>query len=62
MNQDDTEAAIWLQKDAAFLYQCAREYGSCGDAFLAARVQQNAAYSAKLARERLGIEDAGSAR
>lgn len=56
MNDDDKEAAIWLQKDAAYLYRCADAYRNLGDGWLASQVQENAAHSAKLARQRMGIE------
>lgn len=58
---DDMDAAIWLQKDAAYLYRWAATYRDAGDKWLAREVQANAAYSSKLARERMGIEAAGSA-
>lgn len=54
-------AAIWLQNDAEFLYRCAAAYRSEGNEWMASQVQENAAYSAKLARERMGLEAAGSA-
>ena len=59
MADDDKDAAIWLQNDAAYLYRCADAARAAGDAWLASRVQDNAAHSAKLARERMGMESAG---
>ena len=45
-----TEAATWLQEDAAYLYRQARIFRDAGNDFLATRVQENAAHSAALAR------------
>lgn len=62
---EDLDAAIWLQIDACYLYGWARLYrdrGNPGDEWLAPQVQENAALSAKMARQRLGIEpEAGHA-
>ena len=45
-----TEAAVWLQEDAAYLYLKARSFRDAGNDFLATQVQENAAHSAGLAR------------
>jgi hypothetical protein len=59
LEQDaDSEAAIWLQRDAEHLYRWARQYAadpSPGQLWVACKVQENAAYSARLARERMGV-------
>jgi len=49
----EREAAVWLQKDSAFLYAQARNYQLSikhGSEFLAAQVQKSAAHSSVLAR------------
>ena len=47
-----SEAAIWLQLDARYLYAQADRYRETpGKRWLACMMQQNAAHSAKLARE-----------
>ena len=48
-----TEAATWLQEDAAYLYRQARIFRDAGNDFLATQVQENAAHSAGLARAAL---------
>jgi hypothetical protein len=53
---DDEEHVIWLQVDAAHLYSWARKYTDQGQAWLAVKVQENAANSARLARIALSIE------
>lgn len=53
------EAAIWLQNDASYLYNeasNARDSGKPASDFVATKIQENAAHSAKLARQELGIE------
>lgn len=57
--QEDIDAALWLQQDAAYLYAHAR--AKQGDASLVARwlackEQEAAANSSKWARQLLGVE------
>lgn len=47
---EPSEAAIWLQEDAAYLYLKAGIFRDAGNDFLATQVQENAAHSAGLAR------------
>jgi hypothetical protein len=49
--QELIDAAIWLQADSAILYAIAREYRDDGKDWLAGRVQDSAAHSARLSRE-----------
>lgn len=59
--QEDIDAAIWLQQDAAYLYAQAREkqdHPSLASTWLACRNQEAAAHSSKLARQLMGIESA----
>lgn len=59
MSQEAKAAALWLQQDSRDLYRAAdhyRERGRPGDNWLAARVQDSAAHSAKLARMEMGVE------
>jgi hypothetical protein len=46
-----SEAAIWLQGDAEYLYRLADQYRDNGNTFMATVVQNNAAHSANEARE-----------
>lgn len=48
---------LWLQHDAAYLTREAMRYRDCGECWLAAMVQRNAAHSARLARQGLGDMD-----
>lgn len=48
------EGAIWLQVDSRGLYEAADRYRSTGQDWLAAKVQENAAYSAAAARAAAG--------
>jgi hypothetical protein len=60
--QETRHAAIWLQEDAEYLYGCARRYRDAADNWMAARVQENAAHSAALARAEVeAITAAGAA-
>jgi hypothetical protein len=55
----DIESAIWLQRDAAYLYSMAaaqRDSGKPASDWLASQIQNNAAHSARLARQAIGIE------
>lgn len=55
------DEAIWWQRDAAYLYRWAgiyRERGRPADSWVAAKVQENAAHSARKAREALALEAA----
>jgi hypothetical protein len=56
MTHDDRSAAIWLQRDAAYLYAQATKYREQGRAWMATLVQDNAAHSARLARQQIGLE------
>lgn len=56
MTDEDREAAVWFQIDAAYLHRCADAYREQGDDWLAIRVQNNAAHSARMARHFAGIE------
>lgn len=59
MDTDQIESALWLQTDAAYLYReaaAARDSGKPASAFVATMIQDNAAHSARLARQALGIE------
>ena len=59
--QESLDAAIWFQEDAEYLYRSARQYRDAGDNWMAARVQENAAHSAALARAELEILTAAGA-
>lgn len=53
------DLALYLQLDAAFVYRWARMYQEQGGGvkeWLAAKFQDSAAHSARIAREALGIE------
>lgn len=59
MNKYNKAGVTWFQNDAAYLYEWARIYRDRGqfvDLWLAARVQENAAHSARMARLGLGLE------
>ena len=59
VSQEQIERAIWLQNDAAYLYGeavKARDSGKPASAWVAARIQDSAAHSARLAREIMCIE------
>lgn len=59
MSQEQIERAIWLQHDAAYLYgeaEKTRSSGKPASAWVAAKIQDSAAHSARLAREILRIE------
>jgi hypothetical protein len=54
------ESAAWLQHDAAYLYRMARDYRDRGGILAhwhASLIQNNAAHSARLARQHLGMKD-----
>jgi hypothetical protein len=56
MTQFDIDKAIWFQEDAAFVYLQADECRKSPQyAFIAVRMQQNAAHSAAMARGILNI-------
>jgi len=52
----DLDEAIWLQIDAEYLYRKAEHFRSQGKHWIAVKIQDNAAVSARLAREVMGIE------
>jgi hypothetical protein len=58
MTQFDIDKAIWFQEDAAFVYLQASECRKSPEyAFIAVRMQQNAAHSAAMARGILNITE-----
>lgn len=59
MNSEQIECAIWLQNDAAYLYGQAakvRDGGKPASDWVATQTQNNAAHSARLARQAIGLE------
>jgi predicted transposase YbfD/YdcC len=59
MDTEQIESAIWFQKDAAYLYSEAaivRERNTPTSDWVATQIQNNAANSARLARQTIGIE------
>lgn len=57
MDNEQIERAIWLQRDAAFLYSQAskkRDSKEPASSWVATVIQDNAANSARLARQALG--------
>lgn len=64
MDENQVQAALWLQEDARYLYAEAAKYRDGGTGryatwtheWLAIKVQNNAAHSARLVRRALGIE------
>lgn len=59
MDQDTNDDAIWLQNDAAHGYKWAaiyRDRGTSTNDWVAVKVQAAAAHSARLARQRMGLE------
>lgn len=58
-DEDLREQALWLQHDAAYTYEQAciyRDAGGVHASFVAPKVQEAAAHSARLARQALRIE------
>jgi hypothetical protein len=61
LNKWQMECAAWLQNDAAYLYREAdikRDSPKPASDWVATKIQDNAAHSARRARIVLGIEDA----
>jgi hypothetical protein len=59
-NKFQLECACWLQQDAAYLYRMAatkRDSDAWARDWVATKIQDNAAHSAKRARIVLGIEE-----
>jgi len=60
ISQENIEAAIWYQKDSAYLHRCVLLYmekpPGAWNTEMATRLQENAANSARLAREAMGFE------
>jgi hypothetical protein len=59
MGTEQADCAIWLQNDAAYLYReaaKARDSEKPASDWVATQIQNNAARSAKLARQAIGIE------
>lgn len=62
LNQWQLECIIWLQNDAAYLYREAekkRDSNAPASAWVATKIQDNAAHSAQCARIALGVDPAG---
>lgn len=47
------EGALWMQADARYLYRVVGQFLAIGDNWVASKVQENAAYSAAMARAHL---------